>query len=71
MPCYDYKCECGTVKEVVLSMDSVTPTIPCRCGREAERVFSVPRLAIHSWKMEPWEMDGDKEAEIQGWDEGC
>jgi putative FmdB family regulatory protein len=39
MPTYDYKCECGKMKEVLQGMKE-DPEIKCECGKVMQRQMS-------------------------------
>ena len=42
MPLYEYLCRCGKHEELVMSMkDDIPASLPCACGKEKGRVFSV------------------------------
>jgi len=46
MPLYEYDCECGKQKEILLSMQEGSQPQVCVCGKEMRRKMSVPRPAI-------------------------
>ncbi len=38
---FDFKCECGKIKECLVTSD--TKKVKCDCGKEAKRKVSMPR----------------------------
>lgn len=46
MPIYEYRCDCGEEKEVILSFAKCDQPQICKCGKVMLRKMSVPRPAI-------------------------
>jgi len=45
MPIYEYKCECGNEKDVLLSFQNSKPQV-CECGRIMQRMISIPSFVM-------------------------
>lgn len=46
MPIYEYKCECGTERELILPFSEAGKKLECDCGRVMRRKFSLVNFAI-------------------------
>lgn len=46
MPIYEYRCKCGSEKEVILPIEEYNQPQVCECGEVMQRKMSVPRPAI-------------------------
>ena len=46
MPIYEYKCECGTEREVIRPLSEAGKKLRCDCGREMRRKFSISHFTV-------------------------
>ena len=45
MPLYEYQCECGNGKDILLSFQDTQPQV-CKCGEVMQRRISVPSFVM-------------------------
>ena len=46
MPLYEYQCECGNEKDILLSFSETDQPQICKCGRVMQRKISLPSFVM-------------------------
>lgn len=46
MPIYEYRCECGNEREVIVTYEEATQSEMCVCGEAMQRKVSLPRSPV-------------------------
>ena len=45
MPLYEYKCECGNGREILLPYNADSPRL-CSCGKVMQKIISLPTIGV-------------------------